>query len=177
MVHVSIIDGMTDQELIDLRDSGCKELFLGVESGSLRIIKFINKKHTPSKVKNAVRRLTKTGINVKCYFIYGFPNESIADQQLTLRLARELYYISLSYAGRFRTSAFKYRPYHGTWLYEHLQKQGVDINFKSDYELTKDIGREQFNITSTIHSKPQTASINKFIKQTLELNSNEELLR
>lgn len=169
MTHVDIINNMTEKAISGLKNSGCKELFIGIESGSHNIIKFINKKHTPSLAKKAINTVTKHGINVKCYFIYGFPTETISDYSLTLRLARELAHLTKNNGATFRASAFKYRPYHGTWLYKFLIDKGYSIKFERDINLSAEIGRHQFNFSGDIHDKRTNYIINGFIKRTLEL--------
>ncbi len=64
--------------------------------------------------RDVVRRLTRHGIGVKGYFILGFPTETAEEIDATAALIRDLRNITEPMRGRFRASAFKYRPYPGT---------------------------------------------------------------
>ena len=78
MAHVlTFIESI--EALPRLRESGCRELFLGIESGSERIRKKINKPGTISQIEKVVYALLHTGIDVKGYFMFGFPTNSFAD--------------------------------------------------------------------------------------------------
>jgi len=56
--------------------AGCREVLLGVESGSNQILKNIRKKETVQQHKEAIRLLKKVGIKVKALMIVGLPGES-----------------------------------------------------------------------------------------------------
>jgi len=56
--------------------AGCREVLLGVESGSNQILKTIKKKETVDQHKEAIRLLKKVGIKVKALMIAGLPGES-----------------------------------------------------------------------------------------------------
>lgn len=59
-----------------LKNAGCVEVGMGIESGSDAILKTINKGETVSQVKDAVVMLQNEGIRVKGFFILGLPGES-----------------------------------------------------------------------------------------------------
>jgi anaerobic magnesium-protoporphyrin IX monomethyl ester cyclase len=66
-----------DEECIDLmRQSGCEGVFLGVESGSDRILKMMNKTSRSEHYRRVVPALRDAGIIVHCNFIVGFPGET-----------------------------------------------------------------------------------------------------
>ncbi|GAC1646759.1 MAG: hypothetical protein NVS4B12_14040 [Ktedonobacteraceae bacterium] len=101
--------------LLDLmRQTGCREVALGIESGSARLLRYMGKHITPDMTKEAVRALTSRGINVKGYFILGFPTETEADLEETVHLIHDLWNIGASGPGMFRCSVFEFRPYPGT---------------------------------------------------------------
>lgn len=107
-----------------LRESGCDELFIGIESGSLQIREMIHKEGAIEDVKWVVSNLLKEGIDVKGYFICGFPGETGEQMQETVFLADELKHMSKEFVGNFRAVAFQFRPYHGTELYDRLVEKG-----------------------------------------------------
>jgi radical SAM superfamily enzyme YgiQ (UPF0313 family) len=74
----------------------------------------IDKRITPDMALTVVRRLAERGINVKGYFILGFPTETCGEIDETVRLVHDLWEITDGLPGKFRASAFEYRPYPGT---------------------------------------------------------------
>jgi radical SAM superfamily enzyme YgiQ (UPF0313 family) len=73
-----------------LKKSGCKQLNLGVESGSPRILKMIRKPITPEEVLKVNLNLKEAGIIPSYYFIVGFPDETKEDFYDTLNLVSRL---------------------------------------------------------------------------------------
>ena len=69
---------MTDEELIKkMANSGCIELFFGVESGNERIRKrIINKTITDRQIFNAIKLCRKYGIQASMFLMLGFPGET-----------------------------------------------------------------------------------------------------
>jgi radical SAM PhpK family P-methyltransferase len=67
----------SDEEAIDLMArSGCKGVFLGIESGSPAILKNMNKAATIEKYVKGIRSLHERGILTFGSFIVGFPGEN-----------------------------------------------------------------------------------------------------
>lgn len=73
-----------------LSKNGCYEIGYGIESGSVRILKYMRKGITIKQIKKAVQLTKKAGMGVKLYFMIGFPDETEKDIQKTLNLAKEL---------------------------------------------------------------------------------------
>jgi radical SAM superfamily enzyme YgiQ (UPF0313 family) len=66
-----------------LRQAGCIEVQLGLESADPQILKNMNKKATPELYDRVLKKLLKAGINCSCYFIFGFPGETEESAQRT----------------------------------------------------------------------------------------------
>lgn len=64
--------------------SGCEELFLGLESGSQRILDFMEKGTNLENVRMILNNLHKVGIAVHLFVLVGFPTETIEEAQETL---------------------------------------------------------------------------------------------
>jgi hypothetical protein len=58
-----------------LKNSGCKEIMMGVESGDPQVLINMNKRIDPEKVIKAIHCLDAEGIRSRCFFIVGFPGE------------------------------------------------------------------------------------------------------
>ncbi|MCX9192965.1 B12-binding domain-containing radical SAM protein [Carbonactinospora thermoautotrophica] len=114
-----------DDDLLDtLVDNGCREIALGIESGSERVLRYIDKRTTPDMAREVVRRLTQRGINVKGYFILGFPTETREELDETVQLVYDLWDLADGQPGWFRASVFEFRPYPGTPEWGRLMKTG-----------------------------------------------------
>ena len=165
MVHVlSLIKCLDKIQL--LKNCNCKELFVGIESGSNTIRKRINKLGDISSVISVIRELLIHGIDVKGYFMYGFPDETQEDMEETYKLACELRNISEKCEGTFRPSVFQFRPYHGTRLYNEILEKGIDIpncHYNSSYTLK---GRSQFNFCSGNYSRVPDEILEEYIVKT-----------
>ncbi len=83
-------DLMNDEAVDALARSGCREVWLGVESGSQRVLDAMDKGITIDDVRNARRRLGERGIRA-CFFVqFGYPGETWDDIGCTIELVREL---------------------------------------------------------------------------------------
>jgi len=67
----------SDQEAFDLMaESGCKGVFLGIESGAPSILKLMNKAAKPEQYEKGIRELKHRDILTFASFIVGFPGET-----------------------------------------------------------------------------------------------------
>ena len=85
--HVNTIDA---ELLKTLAESGCRELWYGVESGSPRILKLMHKATDIDKIKRIFKLTKDYGIKTRAYFLLGTPEETIEDIDLTEKLCDEL---------------------------------------------------------------------------------------
>lgn len=175
MAHVQTFKNVELNLLEKLRKSGCTELFIGIESGSPKILKGIHKTHDLEQIKSSLTNLFKAGISIKGYFIYGFPDENIDDLKMTYDLACYLKTEAEKNNVGFRTSAFQYRPYHGTELYHEIEEKygkikGV-VSIEPDSELSTLVGRIQYNFHSANFSDVKIEIIRDFIYSTIKLNN------
>ncbi len=70
------VDVLTEELLHEMRLAGCQRLSLGVESGSPKILKAINKKITAEKISNAAQMAKRYGIQVRFYMMLGNRGET-----------------------------------------------------------------------------------------------------
>ncbi|MBI4405638.1 MAG: B12-binding domain-containing radical SAM protein [Deltaproteobacteria bacterium] len=78
---------LIDYDILNqLISSGCKYLFIGVETGSARIQKICRKNLRLDTIIPKVKTLTNHGIFVEANFIMGFPEESLEDLHETIKL-------------------------------------------------------------------------------------------
>lgn len=66
-----------DEDILRLmKESGCREIGVGVESGSQKIISSINKHETVEQQRQCIYLAHKVGLRVKAFMIVGLPGES-----------------------------------------------------------------------------------------------------
>jgi radical SAM superfamily enzyme YgiQ (UPF0313 family) len=70
------VDVLTEELLKEMRLAGCQRLSLGVESGSPKILKAIDKKITAQKIIQAAQMAKKYGIQVRFYMMLGNRGET-----------------------------------------------------------------------------------------------------
>jgi radical SAM superfamily enzyme YgiQ (UPF0313 family) len=122
--RINILHRMSDDMLEVLKRNGCREVALGIESGSERLLSYMGKRITPEMTRSVVRRLTEHGISIKGYFILGFPTETREELNATVRQVYDLWDIAEGQPGRFRASVFEFRPYPGTPEWHRLIATG-----------------------------------------------------
>lgn len=178
MAHVMTFRGATSQVLLRLKDSGCSEIFVGVESGSPRILKKIHKTHDIDKIQRNLFKVLDSKIGLKVYFIYGFPDETEEDFSLTYELAYSLKNRAEQSGEKFRTSVFQFRPYHGTEIYNSLKREGVAVDdilqTDGDDKLSSLVGRLQFNFHSGNYSNAPMNVVRDYIHKTANLTSTQD---
>jgi anaerobic magnesium-protoporphyrin IX monomethyl ester cyclase len=108
-----------DEELLDLlARSGCDNLSVGIESGSDRILRSVNKGMSRSTIEDKLRIVERSGPPWSAFFMIGFPQERVEDLELTLELMRQV--------NPPRGIVFSiFTPYEGTPLYEDCRRLGL----------------------------------------------------
>jgi anaerobic magnesium-protoporphyrin IX monomethyl ester cyclase len=121
-------DLMSEKTVAALQTAGCAEIWMGVESGSQKILDAMDKGLRLSTVRTARQRLKDAGIRA-CYFLqFGYPGEKWQDLQETIAFVRSTrpddIGISFSY------------PLPGTVFYERVQAQlGAKRNWADSDDL------------------------------------------
>lgn len=111
--------------------------------------------------------ILENGIDLKGYFIFGFPKETKKDFDETYKLACTLKEISVNTSGIFRTSVFQFRPYHGTQLYnEIIANTGIINTCQFNDVISRFEGRSQFNFNFGNYSKESDDLLNDYILKT-----------
>ena len=117
MAHVNGFSNVDTTHFEEMQKSGCLELFVGVESGNPARRKLIGKPEAVEPTLSMVKNLFQAGIAVKAYFIFGFPGETKREMEDTYGVASTMAAMAARLGAQFRTSVFKFRPYHGTRIY------------------------------------------------------------
>ena len=78
------------EDLERMREAGCVAVNFGIESGDYNILRVIQKGQRPEHVKSAVRAAKASGMITIVNFMFGFPEEGVAELGRTLALMEEL---------------------------------------------------------------------------------------
>ncbi len=119
---------MTDQTVQNLKNAGCAEVWMGVESGSQAVLDAMDKGLDLSSVRAARARLRSAGIRA-CYFLqFGYPGEGWPELQQTISFVRETHPDDIGVS-------FSY-PLPGTVFYERVRRQlGLKRNWADSGDL------------------------------------------
>ena len=121
-------DLMTPDAILSLKESGCDEVWMGVESGSQKILDAMDKGITIAQVRDARANLQAAGIKA-CFFLqFGYRGETLEDIRQTERMLAELQPddigVSVSY------------PLPGTKFYELVKLElGAKTNWSDSDDL------------------------------------------
>lgn len=113
-------DHLTDEICDLLKKAGCVRAKIGVESGSPKILKQIQKDETREEIIAGCNMLKKAGVPFTVYLMAGFPGETDEDLQLTIDLANEV--------GPDYCSLGVLSPYFGTKIYKDLVAEGFRLD-------------------------------------------------
>jgi len=162
------------QDLIDAHKN-CEKLMplihLPVQSGSNKILKEMNRKHTIEEYLGIVEKLNKVNSSIRFSsdFIIGYPGETLEDFKQTEKLIKNVQYInsySFIFSARPGTPAFKLEKVNQSEAKERLISfQSLAEEIKTKYRETL-IGR-----TSNVLFENKTKEGNKYFGRDEYLNS------
>jgi len=103
-------DTMSAELAKELYRGGCKRVYLGIESGSDRILEMLGRGHSARQGLEAALAIKSAGMEVAGFFLVGVPGETEDDLRAGIELAREA---ALDFIG-----VSTLAPYPGTTLFE-----------------------------------------------------------
>ncbi len=115
-------DLVTRQLAFAMADCGCKEVLLGIESGSDEILNNINKGITVAEHKNAIQHLYNAGIRVKAAMVVGLPGENFLTGYETWRFCNEMDPFVSSW------DFTNFVPYPGSHIYDHPEQYDIEFD-------------------------------------------------
>jgi radical SAM superfamily enzyme YgiQ (UPF0313 family) len=116
-----ILERMSDEQLGELRATGCRIIGPGYESGSDRILKVIGKNFTAETILRQTERLKKAGIKAVGNFMVGQHTETLEDVEATFKLMRETLKIDPDIEFTFSIMT----PFPGSPLYDTAKREGL----------------------------------------------------
>lgn len=122
MSHIDFLDSISDEYIKSMKDAGLWRLGIGIESGDQSILDAMNKRIKIEQIERTLSRVKKNGIDIKAFFMMGFPDETEEQLKNTKRMIEKL-----SEEGLIDDMAlFQLKPYPGTKVFESI-KERADI--------------------------------------------------
>lgn len=142
-------EAIDDEVCEKLAAAGFKQLSLAPESGSQHIREAIAKRVKMEHMIAAIRAGLNNGLSVSCFFVIGFPQETLQTLRETLRLARKLAWMGLPDIG-----VAKFVPYPGSALFKQLVEQGrITLNDDYFFSLYETYGKRHRSFAPAVSSK------------------------
>jgi anaerobic magnesium-protoporphyrin IX monomethyl ester cyclase len=115
---LSRVDSLDLETISFMKEAGCKRVFFGLESGSDKILKIMNKKTDKTMAVTTVNSIKTAGIEVGAFFIIGYPGETNETLLETINFSSSL---NLDYL------SFNFPiPIPGTGLYEKVKDELIE---------------------------------------------------
>lgn len=108
-----------------LRQSGCVEVQLGLESADPQVLRNMNKKTNTTLYSGVIKKLLAAGINCSCYFIFGFPGETDESAIRTREFIKSIEYPELDGVVSFSVFPFILAPMSPIYELEMREKYGL----------------------------------------------------
>ncbi len=115
------IDRLSDDELRLLRRSGLKRIFFGIESGSKKVLKTVNKRLDLETAYRTAERCYAAGVEASFNLIFGLPGEEAEDLRETIAMVDTIGKRNPEAA--FFTNIFS--PYPGSPIFPEAVRLGV----------------------------------------------------
>jgi anaerobic magnesium-protoporphyrin IX monomethyl ester cyclase len=114
-----------------LKRAGCHEFAFAPESGDEAILKSIKKRVKLSRMFESAKQTMEAGINLGCFFIIGFPEDTWRSVFNTYRAIARCAWMGFS-----SVNVNAYSPQPNTESFEALRQQGVIPTFDDAYYLS-----------------------------------------
>lgn len=162
----------TDEELKQLASAGLDIVYMGLESGSSKILRIMRKGTNAESMIKAGRRVLKAGIKLSLYIILGLGGKKYSEDHVkeTARVLTEI-----------NPTIFRFRTLHvipGTPLYEWVQEGKFQLlspveNIKEEHDIIAKLGdnvdSEVYNDHISNYCTIETKNINKDRERVLSI--------
>ena len=111
------VDSIDAEVATAMRGAGCDRIFFGIESGSERVLRLMNKLITPHRAKSAIEAARAAGIRTGAFFILFYPGDDDDSTLETIRFATSLPLDYLSFSLPY--------PIPGTALHERVKDRSI----------------------------------------------------
>jgi anaerobic magnesium-protoporphyrin IX monomethyl ester cyclase len=131
-VASSRVDSVDQNLLKNLKNSGLKTIYYGVESGSQRILDLMKKGITLKQAEDAVKSAKNVDLEVLTSFILGYPGETEEDMNKSIKFSTKLDSDYCQYS--------ILTPFPGTPIYNELKEKNlIDNDDWDEYTVLKPV--------------------------------------
>lgn len=131
------LDTLDEEMLARMGAVGCRQIFLGVESGSERVLREIGKRYDADQVIHLLRVCEANDIRPNVALMMGLPFETKEDLQATIALARR----AVEEVPTVIANVRPVTPLLGTPLYDQVDRYGVVIEKDDQFHLELKVPR------------------------------------
>ena len=110
-------DIMTQETAFKMKEAGCYNVAIGIESASNKILNHINKSTTIEKITEGIKMMKNAGIEVLSQFVIGSPYETLETVKQSVEYAKT--------SGCDYTNFYTVLPFKGTPQWEYVLNHGV----------------------------------------------------
>ncbi len=129
------VNTVSKELLKRMKDAGCWQVAYGLESGSQKILDLMKKGITIEQSTNAVKWTKEVGLNVRGYFVLGFPGETRETIRNTINFAKKMKLDGANF--------YMFIPFPGAEIFHHLDKKGLILH--RDYRFYHEMTDEKFS--------------------------------
>jgi anaerobic magnesium-protoporphyrin IX monomethyl ester cyclase len=141
----SRIDVLDEQMIKIMQKAGCRLIQFGIETGTDRVQKLINKNINLEKARETIKMIYNNGIYTYADFIFGLPTETDEETKATLSYAESL---KLDYV------AFgSFHPIPGSVFYERFVNEHVMEDFWKEFILNPKVPIRDYTYTRIDRAK------------------------
>lgn len=115
--HFSRVNHINPERLAAEKEAGLRFIEFGIESGSERMLAFIEKDQTTEMIRRAFSMCRKAKVKSGALFMLGLPDETEKEAWQTKKLVDSL--------GAHQTIATIFKPYPATKLYDYCVRHGL----------------------------------------------------
>ena len=121
-VHAAFVN---KEMLKAMKAAGCRQINVGCESGSQKVLKEIRKGLSVEKIRDVFKWSKKIGLERRAFFLLGMPSETVEDIRLTEKLIEEIQ------PDVFGITILS--PYPGSDLYDETKMRDYDWTCADEY--------------------------------------------
>ena len=152
----SRVDGVDEELLLRLKETGCYGIMYGIESGSQKMLDVMKKRTTVADNKRAIEIARKVGLRCNAPWIIGMPGETPETVEESRRFYKEVWHAHLG--------VYYATPYPGTEIWETAKQMGRIGDEEQFIISLGDITEYTVNLTDAFTDKELRAAARRVVK-------------
>lgn len=142
-----------------LRQAGCIEVQLGLESADPQVLRNMSKKADAALYSEVIQKLLAAGINCSCYFIFGFPGETDESAIRTRDFIKSIEHPELDGVVSFSIFPFILAPMSPIYELEKRKKYGLTGHLFKWKHKTMDFNQAMKHVIKTFLELENSSAI------------------